>query len=157
MSKKISELDELAAADVDAADVIAIVDDSAGETKRISLIGVVQGAVIIESDSNANGSFVKYSGGTMICWGERLDTIATNEETAGNLSRSDRISTTFPAEFSDLPFVQLTTKRRSGTHEMYFVAIGDGPTETEFSYTYVSGQTTSLDRGLQFVAIGRWK
>ena len=45
MSKKISELDELAAADVDAADVIAIVDDSAGQTKRVSLLDVALGAI----------------------------------------------------------------------------------------------------------------
>ena len=49
MSKKISELDELAAADVDAADVIAIVDDSAGQTKRVSLADAVA-ALVGQSD-----------------------------------------------------------------------------------------------------------
>jgi len=53
MSKKISELDELAAADVDAADVIAIVDDSAGETKRISLADAV--AAIVGQSGKAIG------------------------------------------------------------------------------------------------------
>jgi len=53
MSKKISELNELAAEDVDAADVIAIVDDSAGETKRVSLADAV--AAIVGQSGKAIG------------------------------------------------------------------------------------------------------
>jgi hypothetical protein len=66
--------------------------------------GVPTGA-IIESGSNANGEYVKYADGTMICWNYALTTQASSTAT-GNMFRTATVSTwTFPVTFLVDPVV----------------------------------------------------
>jgi len=107
------------------------------------------GAPIIESDENANGRFVKFADGTMICTGD-LTSVASSTAT-GNLFRSDDSVVTLPATFQNADFA--VAARSNST-------IGwvnsQSTTTTTFTYRRFSS-TTSGSTGGAYAAIGRWK
>lgn len=62
--------------------------------------------VKVESGSNANGNWIKYADGTMICTGSKSTTgnASTTNDTGGGLYRSSGILfDNFPQEFVDIP------------------------------------------------------
>ena len=168
MSVKISELPVLAPEDVAAGDVVPIVDQSEGVTKRVDLagfvidlapdpvpdpqddtdtnaytwsVGDVQAAAIIESDSNANGTFVKYSDGTMICRHLIADT-----------GPNPRVWT-YPAAFISTPDIQVTIQidlARVGTFS------GASPTSADI-YRWVASSGGFSGTFASVEAKGYWK
>jgi hypothetical protein len=177
MAVKISELTALAGADVADDDLLAIVDVSATETKRVvaepfyrktNIVGTVSETddiptgAIIERGSNANGEFVKFADGTMICVTESTFTFASPLRL--------RFTWTFPSEFSATPNGISTDPRgnegatASGTRDLSSIGhigtIGT-PTETnnDFSMFRASG-TSDFTSGnvwlVRLTAIGRW-
>ncbi len=114
---------------------------------------------IVESGSNSNGSYIKYSDGTMICykkvtgttnisstWGNGYTSGADNSISLGN----------FPAEFISKPIVNVTLERGSsncwlasninvGTISAGIVSLLRFTSATNVAYT------------LNVIAIGKWK
>jgi len=119
--------------------------------------GVPTGA-IIERGSNANGEFVKYADGTLICTG----TIAgpTTLLSNGNLT------ITLPATFSNTTYVSSTFVEPSGngSGNDTFELIGltsNGTTSYAIRFGIPSSgsrRPTSyvVDERIEFLAIGRW-
>ena len=104
-------------------------------------VGDVQGAVIIESDSNANGRFVKYSDGTMICHNNDLAT------------PSQGFTWTFPAAFVEVPAIVgnvITSLPRITTN-------GSATNTTVQIYVHVSDTGNVSTLNTRQIAIGRWK
>jgi len=112
----------------------------------VSESGGVPTGAIIERGSNANGEFVKYADGTMIC---------TGSATVNFNNTSTRQDYSFPAAFTDTPSgsFNITT---SGTPALW---------ET-YNSIHVAGRSGSLrlgvylafnvTRGGRFCFIGRW-
>ena len=181
MSVKISELPVLAPEDVAAGDVVAIVDESEGVTKQVDLAGVVidlapdpvpdpqddtdtnaylwsvgdvQDAVIVESDSNANGRFVKYSDGTMICYLVRLETRTS--------SGVHTTSVAFPAAFVSSPIpplndesVNVQVSLRTGVPATAVNITTDAITLT--GCNVLVDRSTATTSIFHLTATGRWK
>lgn len=109
---------------------------------------------IIERGSNANGEYVKFADGTLIC----LSNVTTNGINGSLLGGStyyyDHPSFPFPATFITTPKFNITTGSSSGR---LWISNGSLPTTTAFSFTLL-GSTESFARSLvNIVAIGRWK
>lgn len=114
---------------------------------------------VVESGSNSNGRYIKYSDGTMIChkrvtgtvnisttWGNGYTSGADNSISLGN----------FPAKFITRPTVNVTLERGSsncwlisninvGTQTAGIVSLARFTSATNVAYT------------LNVIAIGRWK
>jgi hypothetical protein len=110
--------------------------------------GVPTGA-IIESGSNANGEFVKYADGTMICTGSPGSTATTNS--AGGSIYNGTISWTFPATFSSEPTgasIASSSVRWGGNFRDVTTTSAD-----VFQFAGSSSSTTTV---VSAMAIGRW-
>ena len=60
---KISELNALAGSDLVAADVLAVVDDSASETKKLTVSDLIANGVTLISDDTIPGAKILFSAG----------------------------------------------------------------------------------------------
>ena len=100
---------------------------------------------IIESGSNANGSYIKYYDGTMICYGEYKNLSATGWETVN-----------LPATFKYAP--SITTNFYSDTAQTSTMVM------SKLSYittsTFNVAEVTSsgyIEISIKYIAIGKWK
>jgi hypothetical protein len=106
--------------------------------------GVPTGA-IIESGSNANGAYVKYADGTMICYMSNQTTPVANTLTSSTHS--------FPSTFSAAPILSCAVDTSVlGTTVTAMTA--RSATTTQYSQTILRSNTTAT--GLSVIAIGRW-
>lgn len=131
----------------------------------VSRSGSVPTGAIIERGSNANGEYVKFADGTMICW--RLGSISLTSSVAmGSLHVSQEIfpATSWPAVFSATPTEMVKAYRHSGITEYSGYGIGLVFNENDDSSLYVSGSFKILGAlawsgitiRVRQSAIGRW-
>ena len=110
-------------------------------------------AQIIQSGSNANGSYIKYSDGTMICYGSTSLNEVSVSDYYSFCKRTNSLTITFPMEFDEVPNVTITNQGFG-----IFSYTINNITANNFSYyafTYPSASNAS--GSLQYVAIGKWK
>ena len=110
-------------------------------------------AQIIQSGSNTNGSYIKYSDGTMICYGSTSLNEVSVSDYYSFCKRTNSLTITFPMEFDEVPNVTITNQGFG-----IFSYTINNITANNFSYyafTYPSG--SNISGSLQYVAIGRWK
>ena len=101
---------------------------------------------IIESGSNANGEYIKYSDGTMICRIVRL--MSQNNSTHGTTTW------TFPhAYVNNAIVVNATTNGSSGQYTNFYIT---NASTTTSSVTFTQSNSASL-AGYFITSIGRWK
>lgn len=118
--------------------------------------GVPTGA-IIERGSNANGEYVKFADGTMICI--VIDKLLTNiafPNAVGNLWQSDAITSTYPATFASGMVRASTAVKYSGGTTRPLVAAGDYSATSIFTLLHTSVQAASFTGALYSFAVGRW-
>lgn len=110
-----------------------------------------QNADIIESGSNANGSWTKFGNGLMICQHEY--TIAPITATFGALYRSSSATNwTFPQSFvGNVPFVSSNDKNSSQIWTAHNATLSSSDAYGFFSSSLSGSRTISA------IAIGRWK
>jgi hypothetical protein len=106
--------------------------------------GVPTGA-IIENGSNANGEFVKYADGTMICTGVVNIIPVANTPTNGTF--------TFPATFSANPLSVAATYSNAAAITRPATITGTLST-TSVDISIIRSNTTATDNNV--VSIGRW-
>ena len=113
-------------------------------------------AQIIQSGSNANGSYIKYSDGIMICYGN-YSFNSSNSDYWGNFYRSENYTINFPQEFSTTPIVNVTPNSDDGG----ISAVLNTVSLNTFKMCQIKSkginQNTDLSNSGQYVAIGRWK
>lgn len=137
--KKISELTSMTDSQVDDAnDTLAIVDTSAGQTKKITREELLLG-VTAERGSNANGEYVKFPDGTQIC------TFSLTSSTSG------AVTWTYPASFLTVPRTSLdvitgAVRLASGVNR--------GNSSIDINVYDLSG--TRQAQVVDCIAIGRW-
>lgn len=110
-------------------------------------------AQIIQSGSNANGSYIKYSDGTMICYGSTSLNEVSVSDYYSFCKRTNSLTITFPMEFDEVPNVTITNQGFG-----IFSYTINNITANNFSYyafTYPSA--SNISGSLQYVAIGKWK
>lgn len=114
---------------------------------------------IVESGSNDNGSWIKYSDGNMICYGSK-DVTLNCSQSWGNLfvgRYENHIS--FPQEFIDIPLLQIHT--RSTTNSSSWLISYDKTTVSKSNFYEVDVAraiaNSSVPITIIFIAIGKWK
>jgi hypothetical protein len=130
--------------------------DAAGEMYNqgnilgtVSQSGGVPTGAIIERGSNANGEFVKYADGTMICTNNNIGVLTTTSA-QGNVFRStSTLSWTFPVAFSATPSLSASSSSAARW-------IGSNPDSTSgtFHLFFPTSNATNID--IAGLAIGRW-
>ena len=116
---------------------------------------------IVESGSNAYGSWVKYSDGTMICWNkQQFNSVRCNTLWGSVYSNSgdQRAFDVFPQTFYSAPTVTLAPVKTNG--DFWLCSYGaTEPTTTQPPGWQISRGTSnaSMNITLSYIAIGRWK
>lgn len=114
----------------------------------------VEGKRIIESGSNSNGNYVKWSDGTMICtkyanFGEK-----SISNPWGSLYETDEITIgDYPQAFVERPIVSITP------NNTFFVEKhGSSTTNTSWGKFWAARPvSTTMYIAVECIAIGRWK
>lgn len=107
---------------------------------------------IVETGSNENGTYIRWSDGTQICFGIKSIPIKTSP--VNSIFHRDYIVSTFPAEF----LYGTTTGFSISTQDPDIISVGGiaimaGFTGTVWSYRAMSNESVQFN----FIAIGRWK
>lgn len=114
---------------------------------------------IIESGSNANGNYVKYADGTMICYREITKALNITRQWGSLYFERDNTQYAFAQEFIEVPKVLLTL--RPTTTGAAFLGYYDQPVITTTYYQgYAALRPTSREDtpiALLIYAIGKWK
>ena len=111
---------------------------------------------IIESGSNANGSYIKYFDGTMIVR-QRKSVSTTIDGSWGSLFNSPNISLdNYPVEFTELPSVSMFAE---GSSSAMIMNAGNGTMIKPPPINLIRGEkiTTSTNFTVNVTAIGKWK
>ena len=109
---------------------------------------------MLESGSNTNGSYIKYSDGTMICWGTKSGT-TTMHDYWGQFERTDTLSITFPQTFISTPATTITLNNLAGG-EVSCYLMSNSTTGCSFQELKANG--SSYDGySVNYIAIGKWK
>jgi hypothetical protein len=112
--------------------------------------GVPTGGIIEKGTGNANGEFIKFADGTMICW-DYATTTQSSTSSQGSIFRTTTTATwTFPATFSVPPVV--TGMADASGRMMAF----DIPTTTEVDFRQFSATSSATLINVRLTAIGRW-
>ena len=108
----------------------------------------------IEKGTNANGTYVKFADGTMVCYG-RVTLNSLNTQSAwGSLFISDKLPTTFPATFFAAPVVSVTMENLTGDGAIWMNESSD---VGSFNGRFVRGAALTFTGTMGWMAVGRWK
>lgn len=109
---------------------------------------------MIESGSNSNGNYIKYSDGTMICYHQIQKNIS-------NISISDGIYYaqqvfTYPQPFIEIPNVSHFCAQTTG---IYWSGLGNnGVSDSKVAVRILKmSEFTNVNITVGYIAIGRWK
>lgn len=108
---------------------------------------------IIESGSNANGKYIKYIDGTLICYSTKTGSTTENVDYFGHCRRTEWILITFPYNFYSTPIINSSCSL-SG----YVGEVEGNITTTGFEERILTASSnTGLSYSVSYIAIGRWK
>ena len=106
---------------------------------------------VVDSGSNANGNYVKYLDGTMICYGMYSSTLSITSQFEG-VYYANTGTITFPVEFYDKPVVFTQVNIAGGGFTYY------GYNKTNFSgFIWKIQSKSNASVEMNWTAIGRWK
>ena len=116
----------------------------------------VNGAIVVDSGSNSNGTWIKFYDGTMICKHKLVTT------TYSTTNCTSEVKWNFPMQFKNLDDTRIYTQALGGNNYAYFsIATVNSSIEatvqlkglapTEVRYVDVS------NRAIDVLAIGKWK
>ena len=108
---------------------------------------------IVESGTNANGSYIKYANGTMICYGLHAANY-TIDIAYGNVFRGDSKTITLPNEFIDTNY-RVYFNGHAPVNSAYSNDTKTTTTCGFFPISYTS--RTGGNKSVNFLTIGRWK
>ncbi len=105
---------------------------------------------ITESGSNANGSYIKFDDGTMICVSTTRN-VTNISSASGGVFRSPMSAWTLPATFINTDYIF------TGSGNPAWVGLGGTKDTTSISYYAYSSTSLSEAVAVNLLAIGRWK
>lgn len=117
----------------------------------VSQSGGIPTGAIIESGSNANGEYVKYADGTMLCYATSVSVQPTNTASGVLYIGSPATAVTFPATFFAVGSVSYSPSAANRW--------GGGPASlstTGFTATIYSSVSSATAMTISYIAIGRW-
>lgn len=131
-----------------------------GPWRQVFHAGVIVGTVgwsggaptgaIVETGSNANGTYTRFADGTQICEGPIADTaVGANSTTAFPTA-------VFPASFRDALYFTLAFSVPTVTGDVYGFTYLNTKTAGQVGFVYRNGATAQTIANIRWVAIGRW-
>ena len=118
--------------------------------------GVPTGA-IIERGSNANGEFVKYADGTLVCYRRIIKSIAMTSASGSMFLGATTEDTSFPVAFAFAPEVKGFVNDGSGGSAGSFFYKTASTTTTSFGTAYFMSTTSKTSTlTYSYVAVGKW-
>lgn len=108
-----------------------------------------------DTGSNANGNWIKYENGVMICWDSIVVDDQAISDSYGALYLGTRIIS-FPVEFKETPSVSCSTFRYGTSASWGFVSTAS-KTAATLRALDVAPRATGTDCEIAWMAIGRWK
>ena len=119
----------------------------------------LNGNKIIDSDSNSNGEWIKFSDGTMICKNDVVLSNLTFKKATATSVVAQTISGNdlgnYPQNFTDLPtlFVDCITGPFMKPLDLYNRSVS----HVGQCYLWTWNETTNVAGTISYLAIGRWK
>lgn len=107
---------------------------------------------VVESGSNANGSYVKYADGTMICYATVPFTLDITGQFEG-VYYANTGDVTFPATFFSMPTLNITFRGLAGGGYSFY-NIYNGYFN---GFVWKTQSKSNVSLTMMYVAIGRWK
>lgn len=119
---------------------------------------------IVESGSNANGSYIKWSNGTMICTGKKTFQSVAVTQTWGNINTcgdtNNLAFNNFAKEFAEIPIVNVSAIPYPNTSGNFWLCTSLNKLVTKNNpgaYQICRGTPGTMNFVLSYVAIGPWK
>lgn len=114
---------------------------------------------IAGSNSNANGSYLQFSDGTMICWySYRVTASNSNFATAyGSIWHNGSTTWTFPVKFTGVPTIIATAYLKGGIGGFNITTEPNDTAIAGYEYSFAKYNFGAGNAGVDFMAIGRWK
>lgn len=108
---------------------------------------------VVTKGNNANGNYVKFQDGTLICYASKTGTSSLSDYWSF-ANRTNAISVTFPSTFVTTPSVSLGLRLENAQ-----VSGGiSGTTTTRFSCIILKPKgVTDTNYSFDYIAIGKWK
>src|SRR5699024_7303896 len=106
---------------------------------------------VVESGSNANGSYVRYSDGMQHCW--HRGSSAKTDTAQGEIYRSSASTWNFPKEFIDN---NISVSAHAETYAQW-ADLSGGPSKGKVGITHYSGRKNENAYQTNLYAVGRWK
>lgn len=110
---------------------------------------------IIESGSNSNGSWIKYSDGTMICWKHFTTTDQAIDNQYGSLYQKTR-NVSFPQTFVSAP-VGICSQFQWGTGATWGSVMSTNVSSMVLRAFDAFSRAAGTNCEIGWMAIGRWK
>ncbi|WP_323041587.1 hypothetical protein [Gemmobacter sp.] len=127
-----------------------LVYDQSTVVGTVSQSGGVPTGALIETGTNANGSYTRWADGTQICI--RTDLSATTVNTAlGSIFRSANVPWTFPANFASAPAVSGNVDDPDS-----WIAASGAPGVNSATLRALAGATKGSALNFRAIAVGRW-
>ena len=108
----------------------------------------------IESGSNTNGKYIKYSDGTMLCYGIVTGT-STLSDYWGQFERTQDIAISYPQTFVSTPTLNINNEGVDGG-PVSVIIISNGASNCAVQLLKANGSSDASYK-IHYVAIGRWK
>ena len=128
---------------------------SAPAVGQVGFANGINTGAIIERGSNANGEYVKFADGTMICWATVLVTATlVSNNAVGTFGWSyyyDNTNIGFPANFASSPVVNATTQGS------FLSALAIGTNASGFTLAVITTLAVANPAPAMYMAIGRWR
>lgn len=112
------------------------------------------------SGSNANGNYIKYDDGTLICWNRVVVSSIAINSAEGSLYKSDNITPfpDYPISFIDSPSLSMESISDDGPRWFWIVkSQGDSIQRIRGIRLFSAISQTLSNAKLSYIAIGRWK
>lgn len=109
--------------------------------------------LVIETGSNANGKWIKYADGTMICT-KNVSAVVNINTAVGNLFYGAVELGDYPQNFIDSPIPNITIGKN---RNIILGGVGDNSSASAGSIWVFRVNSTSVDMDVFITAIGRWK
>ena len=122
------------------------------------IANTIASGAVIERGSNANGEYVKFADGTMICTGKITSSTVWNNTDYG-FRYSDQSVVSLPATYNKAPTVVVTPGDASvGGRSAWVTYVGTTVSSVNgFRLASTSGATDTDQRSFRYATIGSWK
>lgn len=127
---------------------------------KVLLSTIIDSKTIYDSGSNGNGSYIRFTDGTMIAYGTKTysNVVSTTDYWSFTNRTPEDMFCTFPIAFTVAPSVSMNfTSSVSGCIGLYQTGASTTTRTGNYGVTVAKGSTANRNIILDYIAIGKWK